>query len=182
MRQYKQTKNKLLNKVTSVFKKDVYVYIFFPYFFLHSVASCFLFTWCLLLFTIPIRESLSELHLLSQHINSSLQFCSTMPSLIVQLQTLSETQPLPHFACRENTAVALEPLHLVDLRDWKSCHEQGRGHYNLWSQICPEELFLSLHRVHYMVFIRQRYCKWLLSTFPHISWISNLQTSALQKF
>lgn len=63
----------------------------------------------------PIRESLSESNLLSQHINSSLQFCSTMPSLMVQLQTLSEAQPLPHF------------LHLVYLRDWRLCHEQGRG-------------------------------------------------------
>lgn len=37
------------------------------------------------------------------------------------------------------------------------------------------------HQVLYMVFIRQRYCKWLLSTFPHISWISHLQIPASQK-
>lgn len=56
--------------------------------------------------------------------------------------------------CSSAVKVVLEALHLVNLRDWKSCHEQGRGQLcNLWSRICSEKLFLSLppsslHGVH----------------------------------
>lgn len=53
---------------------------------------------------LPLLE-VPELHSLSHHMNSSLQLCIVMPSLTVQLLTLSETQPLPHFVCRANAAM-----------------------------------------------------------------------------